>query len=193
MKKEALFPLKITAALAMLAAVSIICGKYLAIRGGDILRFSFENLPIIFAGISFGPIAGVLVGVVADLVGCVMVGYTVNPLVTLGAAAIGAFSGISAIIFKKIGIKGAANTVISVAIAHIFGSVLIKTFGLSAYYDLPLWALMLWRLLNYVIVGALEAALLVVLLKNKGVTRLISDMKPRKIEESKRDELHKSS
>ena len=95
MKKEALFPLKITAALAMLAAVSIICGKYLAIRGGDILRFSFEDLPIIFAGISFGPIAGMLVGVVADLVGCVMVGYTVNPIVTLGAAAIGAFSGIS--------------------------------------------------------------------------------------------------
>ena len=186
MKKEALFPLKITATLAMLAAVSIICGKDLAIRGGDILRFSFENLPIIFAGISFGPIAGMLVGVVADLVGCVMVGYTVNPIVTLGAAAVGAFSGISEIAFKRLGVRGAVNTVISVAIAHIIGSVFIKTFGLSAYYDLPLWALMLWRLLNYVIVGALEAALLVVLLKNKGVTRLISDMKPKKREDSKK-------
>ena len=66
MKKNVAYPLKLTAALAMLAAISIICGKYLAIRGGDILRFSFENLPIIFAGVAFGPVAGALVGIVDE-------------------------------------------------------------------------------------------------------------------------------
>ncbi len=178
MKKSTLFPLKLVATLAMLAAISIICGKYLAIRGGDILRFSFENLPIIFAGIAFGPVAGGLVGVVADLVGCVMVGYTINPIVTLGAAMIGAMAGICGVLLKKWGIRGAISTSISVAAAHIVGSVLIKTFGLAAFYDMPLFVLMLWRLLNYVIVGAIEGVLLVILFKNREVIRLVAEMRP---------------
>ena len=187
--KKSLYPLKVTAMLAMLCAISIICGKYLAIRGGDILRFSFENLPIIFAGLSFGPMAGILVGVVSDLVGCVMVGYTINPLVTVGAAAIGAVSGITRLLFNKLGIKGAFNVAVSVAFAHVIGSVVIKTFGLAAFYDLPIWALMLWRLLNYVIVGAVEAALLIVLLKNKEITKLIAEMNPKKSKETKKNDL----
>lgn len=187
--KKSLYPLKVTAMLAMLCAISIICGKYLAIRGGDILRFSFENLPIIFAGLSFGPLAGILVGVVSDLVGCVMVGYTINPLVTVGAAAIGAVSGITRLLFNKLGIKGAFNVAVSVAFAHVIGSVVIKTFGLAAFYDLPIWALMLWRLLNYVIVGAVEAALLIILLKNKEITKLIAEMNPKKSKETKKNDL----
>ena len=43
---------------AFLAAISIVCGKYLAIRGGDVMRFSFENMPILMAGMLFGPVIG---------------------------------------------------------------------------------------------------------------------------------------
>ena len=179
MNKNAAYPLKLTATLAMLAAISIICGKYLAIRGGDILRFSFENLPIIFAGLTFGPISGILVGVVADLVGCVMVGYTINPIVTVGAAAIGCVAGICRVLLRKVGKNSVFVTIVSVTLAHLIGSVLIKTFGLSAFYDMPLVTLMLWRLLNYVIVGAIECALLIALLENREVTRLIANIKPK--------------
>ena len=181
MKKSKLnvLPLRLVAALAMLSAISIICGKYLAIRGGDILRFSFENLPIILAGYAFGPISGVLVGVVADLIGCVMVGYTVNPIVTLGGAVIGAASGICGILLKNTKLSPSLSVIIAVAVSHLLGSVLVKTFGLAAFYDLPLWALMLWRLLNYIIVGAIECLLIAVLLKNKEITHLILDIKPK--------------
>ena len=65
------------------------------------MRFSFENTPIIFAGMIFGPIVEALVGTVADLVGCVMVAYEINPLVTLGAALIGLISGIVFYISKS--------------------------------------------------------------------------------------------
>ena len=81
--------LKITVLLAMMVAISILMGKYLAINMGETLRFSLENTPIILSGIAFGPLAGAAVGIVADLVGCLMVGYTINPIVTLGAAVIG--------------------------------------------------------------------------------------------------------
>ena len=88
---------------AFLVAISIVCGKYLAIRGGDVLRFSFENLPILLAGIAFGPLV-----------------------------------------------------------------------GLAAFYDMPLYALMLWRLLNYLIIGVLEYVILLVILKNKNVRAQLS-------------------
>ena len=157
--------LKILAASSLLVAISIVCGKYLAIPGGEVLRFSFENLPIMMAGILFGPVVGVAVGVVADLVGCVLVGYTINPLVTLGAAAIGFFAGL--VWRASRSTPFILRVAVTVFVAHLVGSVGIKTFGLAAYYAFPLWQLMLWRLLNYVLVGAVEGTLLFILLKNK--------------------------
>ncbi len=168
-KRTAVFgTVRVLAMSAVLAAMSIILGKYLAIRGGELLRFSFENLPIFLAGILFGPAAGAAVGVVADLIGCFLVGYAVNPLVTLGAAAIGALGGLLWRLSKKL--PYGWRLALTVALSHLAGSVLIKTVGLSAFYSIPLWALMLWRALNYLIVGGLEYLLLYFVLKNKAVT-----------------------
>ena len=77
---------------AILAAFSIILGKYLAINVGENFRFSMENLPILLAGLYLGPLAGAIVGAVADLVGCLLVGYAINPIITLGAVSIGFIS-----------------------------------------------------------------------------------------------------
>ncbi len=57
------------------------------------IRISFENLTILMAGIMFGPLVGMTVGICADVIGCIIVGYAINPLVTLGAASIGLISG----------------------------------------------------------------------------------------------------
>ena len=165
--------LKLTAALAMLSAISIILGKYLAISGGEVLRFSLENLPIIFAGAAFGPVAGALVGAVADLVGCLMVGYTINPVVTAGAITIGVMSGGVWKICKKFSLPTWASCALAVTMSHIAGSVMIKTVGLAAYYDMHIGILMLWRLFNYIIVGGIEGALLFYLMKNKMITEAI--------------------
>ena len=62
---------------------------------------------------------------------------------------------------------------LSVAAAHLVGSVVIKTFGLAQFYTLPFGVLMLWRLLNYVIVGAAECLLLAMLLKNKTLRAML--------------------
>lgn len=167
--KKRLNNLKLIAALAILTALSIVLGKYLAIRVGDVMRFSLESMPIIFAGMAFGPAAGIAVGVVADLVGCVMVGYTVNPVVTIGAAAIGLISGGYIYLTGKIKLNHKLLTLITVAAAHIVGSVIIKTVGLAVYYDMPFIILMLWRMLNYLIVGIIDGVTVYILLNNKGV------------------------
>ena len=167
--------LKVMVSGAFLAAISIVLGKYLAFGVGNVLRFSFENLPIIFAGMAFGSPVGMTVGVVADLVGCVLVGYEINPLVTVGAALIGFVSGGYYHFFGRASGKRAIyfRVTLFVLLSHIVGSVLIKTLGLSIFYDMPLGILMLWRLLNYAIVGTLESALLCCLMTNKAIKRQI--------------------
>ncbi len=156
---------------AMLAAVSILCGKYFAIPVGTVLRFSFENLPILLSGIICGPIFGLLTGITADLVGCVMVGYEINPLVTLGAAVIGFCGGILFRLLSRL--PSACRVTLAVLLSHLLGSVLIKTYGLAAYYDMPFYLLLLWRLLNYIVIAGLEIFLLTQILKNKAIMSLV--------------------
>ena len=167
--------LRLLAVSAFLAALSIICGKYLALSLGNVLRFSFENLPILLSGMMFGPVAGALVGAVADLVGCLMVGYTVNPLVTLGAVCVGVLGGLLFRLTKKLPLLW--QTCITVIVTHLVASVIVKTYGLAQYYDMPFHILMLWRLLNYVIVGVAEWLLLYTVLKNQALRRRFEELR----------------
>ena len=152
---------------ALLAAISIVCGKYLAIPGGNVMRFSFENLPVLLGGIAFGPLVGAAIGALADLCGSVMVGYEINPIITLGAASIGLISGSLFRITRRLSLS--ARLLVCVIASHLVGSVVIKTLGLSAFFALPLWELMLLRLVNYLIVGALEYFVLRILLRNHAI------------------------
>lgn len=172
--------LKILCALSLLCAISIIAGKYLAIRGGEVLRFSFENLPIILSGMLFGPLAGLCVGAVSDLVGCVLVGYTINPVITVASALIGTLAGLVYPLMKRVGVPLAFSVTFTVFFVHGVGSVIIKTFGLLMFYDMEWWVLMLWRALNYLIVGALEAVLLSVLMKNKMFSEAVKPLLKKK-------------
>lgn len=174
-KNDPLHHLCILIICSLFVAMSIILGKYLAINGGQVLRFSFENLPVLLAGIWFGPLYGMAVGVVADLIGCLLVGYPINPLVTLGAAAIGAFAGLLVKLFAKDHII--LSTFCAVFGAHLVGSVLIKTFGLAAFYSMPFAVLLLWRCLNYLIIGSMETALICFLRKNRGIQAMLAKFK----------------
>lgn len=165
-------PLFVTVACALLVALSIVCGKFLQFPVGEMLRFSLENLPILLAGMAFGPVAGALVGVAADLLGCLAVGYVINPIITLGAAVIGTVGGI---VYRAAAKQSLVPRVIlAAAAAHLIGSVVVKTVGLAPFYAMPLFVLMLWRLLNYVIVGAAEVLLLCALMKNKAFSALLN-------------------
>lgn len=162
---------KVISVMALFAAISVIAGKYLAIPVGEYMRFSFENLPIILSGIVFGPICGLITGVVADIVGCVLVGYTINPIITAGAALIGFLSGFIFRIFPTT--KIVAPLSFSLLSAHICGSVLLKSLGLSIYLGMPFEVTVIWRCLNYFIVSIAEFCVLFILLKNKGFNNQI--------------------
>ena len=166
---------KVLVLLSLFAALSILFGKYLAIPGGDVLRFSFENLPILLASVAFGPVLGIIVAVCADLIGCLIVGYEINPLVTLGAACVGLVGGVLFKVLKRSPLL--VRIIISVISAHLIGSVLVKTFGLSKFYEISFGMLLAWRSLNYVIIAALEILLLYYVLRSKAVKNQLDRIK----------------
>ena len=163
---------KTITAMALFAALSIVLGKYLAINFLGSYRISLENLPIIVAAAAYGPIAGAIVGTVADLIGCVLVGYAINPIITAGAAAIGIITGLLCNAFRmRDGVYSNISYFIcsfmSVGIAHMIGSVIIKTVGIYYYFPQPFWVLFLTRLAIYICTAAVEGFVLYVLYNRK--------------------------
>ena len=164
----------------LLAAMSLILGKFLQIPTpfAEFVRISFENLPVILAGLVLGPLAGAMTGAVADLVGCLAYGYSINPLITLGAALAGLVAGLFGWILSRTPLL--CRISVSAIAAHLVGSVGIKTAGIAAWYlakyDLGYLELTMWRLLNYSIIAVLEIAILFALLRHRGFQKQLEMM-----------------
>lgn len=167
--------IKVLSSVALFAAISIVSGKFLAISIGDTIRISFENLTIILCGMMFGPIPGVLAGVCADVLGCILRGYTIIPILTLGAALIGFISGVFYNTLNKL--SDYLRVSVSCLFSHIIGSVIIKTIGLSLYYQMPFVETLLLRSVNYLIVFIAETFVLMIVIKNKGFITQINRIK----------------
>ena len=168
---------KVIAVLAIFSALSIVCGKYLAFNMGDTIRFSFENLPIILSGIFFGPIAGAVVGLVADLVGCLLVGYAINPIITLAAVLMGFLSGL---IWRfSLRLPDIIKVFLTAFSCHAVCSVLIKTIGFLVYYKSPFWATLGLRSVNYLVVATAEVLIIYLLVRNKGLMKQIKKVSER--------------
>ncbi|MBQ7726323.1 MAG: folate family ECF transporter S component [Clostridia bacterium] len=163
---------------ACLTALSIIFGKFLAINIGTSFRLSFENLPILLAGYYFGSVTGFAVAFVADITGCVMVGYSINPIITLGAAFIGLIAGL----FGSVPVQNKLlKAVMTVVPAHMIGSVIVKTIGFVAYYSQPVLPTFSWRLLIYTVTSIAETGILYMLISNRSF-----DQQMRKLEKNPR-------
>jgi len=168
MKNKNLRALIITA---VFAALSIVFGKFAAINIGDTLRFSFENLPIMLTSFLFGPVWGGACGLVADLLGCVLRGYAINPGITFAAVVMGIIPGVlTRYVFKKDDIL---RVVISGFISHIVCSIFIKTVALHIYYATPYAALFATRVPTYIVIGLLESYICAVLMKSKVIRKEI--------------------
>ncbi len=157
---------------AMSVIIGIFCKNFMNF-GGGLFRITFENFPIILSGICFGPIVGALVGCATDLISYLLSSqiYPPNFIVTLGAISIGAISGfVSRHIVKK---QGYAQIATSGVLAHLIGSVIIKSIGLYTFYGMAI----LWRIPLYFAVATVEITIMCLLYRNKNFKNLISGFK----------------
>lgn len=157
---------------AMLVAMSVVIGifcKTFLNFGMGLFRVTFENLPVILAGILFGPLVGGLVGGASDLVSYLMSPqlYPPNLIVTAGAIAVGVISGLVARYLVKG--RGSMQIILSGGLAHIVGSMIIKPIGLFQFYE---WAVLV-RIPLYLIIAPLEIFVLCLLFRHRSFRRLI--------------------
>lgn len=144
---------------ALCAALSVVFGKLFAIPVGNSVRISFESLPILLASLALGPFWGGVCGAVADLVGCAIVGYSVNPLITLAMVGIGVLP--SLLVRRK---ESFFSVFFGVLVTHLLFSVALKSFALYLWYGMPLPVFLL-RVGVSLVAAVLESFLLYELLK----------------------------
>jgi ECF transporter S component (folate family) len=104
------------------------------------------------------------VGGCADIVGCVIFGISINPIITLGGISIGFISGM--VYHSGIVENTKLRVVLSVAAAHVIGSMLIKSVGLYIYYHYAV-SLLLLRIPLYTVIGFAETFIIYSLSVNR--------------------------
>ena len=154
--------------LALLTAMSIVFSRVLSISTGFV-RFNLGSLPVLLAALLFGPGAGFAVGAVADIIGGVLAGYAINPLITLGAGAIGLVAGFA---WKRLPqLRLDLRLPVSVLLGHFVGSMVITSMALRIFYGYA-WSVLLVRIPNALILSAVNTVLLRILLENRSLMNL---------------------
>lgn len=157
---------------AMMIALSVIIGifcKSFLNFGAGLFRVTFENLPIIMAGIIMGPIIGGVVGLSSDLISYFLSAqaYPPNFVVTIGATMVGVIAGlVSKFLIKR---RGSVQIIASGGLAHIVGSMIIKPIGLFQFYQY----LVFLRIPFYMVIAPLEIALICLMLRRKSFARVV--------------------
>ncbi len=147
---------------ALCVIIGLFCKTYLTFGA---IRVTFENIPVLLAGILLGPVYGTAVGAAADLVTAPVSG-SVNPLITLGAASVGLVAGL----LSKYALKGRGfMSVLGIVLpSHIVGSMIIKSFGLWYFYGYA-WQLVVMRIPLYLAISVAEAYIIYIIIKNKRI------------------------
>ena len=155
---------------AMLAALQVVLARLIIPMPAADTRFSLEQIPIVLAGLLFGPLAGAMVGFSADLVGCLFSGFGYNPLFCVPPILYGVFAGLMR---RYVSDKTSFLRVLLTYVpAVILGSILWQSFTLAYVYNSQgafLQSLILklsTRSVQFGITGVLDAVITTVLLKS---------------------------
>ncbi len=118
--------------MALLSAVSVVLARLIIPMPNVTTRFSIEAVPIILAGHLFGPLAGAIVGFVADFVGCLFSGYGYNPVFSVPPILIGLCAGLlRPLLYKRVSYL---RVLASFLPAVVLGSLLWQSYWLSFFY-----------------------------------------------------------
>ena len=107
------------------------------------------------------------VGALADMIGGILAGYAINPLITLGAASIGLVGGW---LWQTLPhtLRLGQRLLLSVVAAHVVGSIVINSLALHIFYGYA-WSVLAARVPNALILTAVNTVLLRLLMENKAV------------------------
>lgn len=130
--------------LALFISLNIVLSRIASIRisigGVEGIRIGFGGLPIILAGLMFGPVAGGIVGAIGDIVG-----FYINPAgpymphFTLTAALTGIIPAVVIMPFRK-GIQLFWPLVFAIGVGEIITSIILVPYFLQILFNIPMLA-----------------------------------------------------
>ena len=163
--------------MAMLIALQIVLSKFLMLQVTDSIRLSIDSVPILLAGIWFGPIAGGIVGTLADFLGTILfpTAGAYYPPLTIAFFLIGFVSGLLTLFVKSR--SAILRSALIVIPAELVGSFLFKSFALSMLIGIPFSGILAARTLPVSIIATVNV-MLVALLDHLLRDKALSD--PRK-------------
>lgn len=161
---------------ALLAALSVVFARLIIPMPNAFTRFSIEAVPTFLAGMLFGPLAGGLVGFVADLVGCLFSGYGYNPIFCVPPILYGVCGGFGQFLMtKKVSLP---RLIVAFLPAVVLGSILYQSAALSLVYNskgsfaASMTYFLTTRTIQFVITMIVDALLINLLFKTKIFDRI---------------------
>lgn len=168
-KKTKIFAVQNLALMAVLVAMQVVLSRFAGIQINEGLRVSFECIPIILAGLWLGPVSGMLVAVVADILGTLISGYGVYfPLLTVTPMLLAAMMGLGARLLPENGLWTKKHLVlyfVLVVAAECIANVFYGTWALTLYYsiivgkEMPFLVLLAARVPTKLVTMAVDAFL----------------------------------
>lgn len=150
--------------MALLVAMQLILTRVLVIEIGTNYRITVGAVCTILAGLWMGPMAGGVCGLCADVLGCFLKGYAVNPIITLAAMMWGVIPALAKQFYASRGRKGkTVGICISVYLTGIVSTLVLTTAGLVIFYGSPLVQILPGRVVQYMILMPVYCVLTTVL------------------------------
>ena len=151
MQKKQYWNVKTLVFMALLIAMHLVLTRVLVIDLGA-YRISVGSVCTILAGLWLGPVAGGVCGLCADIIGCFMKGYAVNPFITVAAILWGVLPALAKPLFanrKKTG--KTVGICVSIVVTAILSSLVFTTAGLVIMLGYNFYAIMPGRLVEFAI------------------------------------------
>lgn len=144
--------------LGLLVAMHIVLTRLIVIELGS-YRISVGSICTILAGLWLGPAAGGICGLLSDLLGCLLKGYAINPLITVAAVVWGIVPGL--IRHMLSGGKGKKTILIcvSVVVSSVFSTLIFTTAGLVWIIGYNFYAIMPGRIAQWAIMTPIYCVL----------------------------------
>lgn len=155
------FSTKMLATLSILVAMEVIIARFGTIRPTESIKISLDFIPIVIAGILYGPVPAVIMSILADVLGAFL--FPVGPFFpgfTLTAAVTGLIYGL--LLHKS---QSMPRVVCAVVLQQLVCSMVINTFWLHVLYGLPYLPTMAARLVQCAVVTALQIVVIPLIAK----------------------------
>lgn len=164
--------------MSLLVAMHLVLTRVLVIELGA-YRISVGSVCTILAGLWMGPAAGAACGLAADLIGCFMKGYAMDPFITFAAMLWGIIPAlVKPVYINKAKMGKTIGIVISVVITAIFSSLIFTTIGLVVFEGYGFYTILPGRLVQFVILIPVYCVLTCILYFSPITAMVVSSVTP---------------